>query len=42
MKVLSKEKIFGKSLNKYALTERKVMSIINHPFMVKLYYAFQT
>lgn len=27
---------------KYALTERNVLSLINHPFIVKLNYAFQT
>lgn len=42
MKVLSKDKILGKNLKRYALTERNVMSVINHPFMVKLHYAFQT
>lgn len=42
MKVLSKDKILGKNLKRYALTERNVMSVINHPFMVKLNYAFQT
>jgi serine/threonine protein kinase len=41
MKVLSKDKILGKNLKRYALTERNVMSVINHPFMVKLHYAFQ-
>ena len=42
MKVLSKDKILGKNLKRYALTERNVMSVINHPFMVRLFYAFQT
>lgn len=40
MKVLSKEKILGKNLSRYALTERNVLSIMNHPFIVKLHYAF--
>jgi len=30
------------NLVKYALTERNVLSILNHPFIVKLNYAFQT
>lgn len=28
------------NLIKYALTERNVMSVTNHPFIVKLNYAF--
>jgi len=27
---------------KYALTERNVLSVLNHPFIVKMNYAFQT
>lgn len=27
---------------KYALTERNVLSLTNHPFIVKLMFAFQT
>jgi len=42
MKVLSKDKVMTKNLKRYALTERNVMSVINHPFMVKLNYAFQS
>lgn len=42
MKVLSKDKVMTKNLKRYALTERNVMSVINHPFMVKLVYAFQS
>lgn len=51
MKVLHKSKIMrnnwifqilGNNLTKYALTERNVLSISNHPFIVKLNYAFQT
>ena len=42
MKVLSKEKILSQNLVKYALTERKVLSAVNHPFIVRLYYAFQS
>ncbi len=42
MKVLSKDKVMTKNLKRYALTERNVMSVINHPFMVRLYYAFQS
>lgn len=41
MKVLSKQKIFEDNLKRYALTERNVLSAIDHPFIVKLRYAFQ-
>ena len=42
MKVLSKEKILGKNLTAYVMTERKVLSQLKHSFMVSLHYAFQT
>ena len=42
MKVLTKAKIMGHNLTRYALTERNVLSIADHPFIVKLQYAFQT
>ena len=42
MKVLSKEKIFNQNLLKNAMTERNVLSVSNHSFIVKLNYAFQT
>ena len=42
MKILSKKKIVGNNLVKYAKTERNVMSITRHPFIVGLHYAFQT
>lgn len=42
MKVLSKTQIMSQNLVKYALTERDVLSITNHPFIVRLNYAFQT
>ena len=40
MKVLTKSKIMGHNLTRYALTERNVLSIADHPFIVKLKYAF--
>jgi hypothetical protein len=40
MKVLPKSKFIGHNLIRYALTERNVLSILNHPFIVKLRYAF--
>lgn len=42
MKVLSKQKIMGQNLVKYARTERDVLSYTKHPFIVGLNYAFQT
>jgi serine/threonine protein kinase len=42
MKVLNKDKIMAQNLVKYAMTERNVLSITNHPFIVKLNYAFQS
>ena len=41
MKVLRKERIFGQNLLKYALAERNILSVTNHPFIVKLNCAFQ-
>ena len=42
MKVLQKSKIISNNLSRYALAERNILSLINHPFIVKLNYAFQT
>jgi serine/threonine protein kinase len=42
MKVLSKSKVMSHNLTRYALTERNVLSFMNHPFIVKLDFAFQT
>ena len=42
MKVLNKDKIMFQNLLKYVKAERNVLSITNHPFIVKLYFAFQT
>jgi serine/threonine protein kinase len=48
LKVLLKENVFSKSiantehaLERYAITEKNVLAQINHPFIVKLHYAFQ-
>lgn len=40
MKVLSKEKIMGQNLTRYAKTERDVLSYTKHPFIVGLNFAF--
>lgn len=42
MKVLRKDKLANNNLKRYAMTERNVMSALNHPFMVRLAYAFQS
>lgn len=42
MKVLRKNKIFGRKLVRYAITERNLLSYVRHPFIVRLHYAFQT
>jgi serine/threonine protein kinase len=42
MKVLNKDRIMGQNLLKYAMAERNVLSLSNHPFIVKLNFAFQT
>ncbi len=42
MKVLSKQQTLSQNLLKYVLTERDVLSITTHPFIVRLNYAFQT
>ena len=42
LKLLKKEKFLGSNLVKYAFTERNILKNINHPFIVKLNYSFQT
>ena len=42
MKALDKASIMQQNILKYAMTERKILSTINHPFVVKLHYAFQS
>ena len=42
LKVLDKEKIVRRRLERYAFTERNILMKISHPFIVKLHYAFQT
>lgn len=42
LKVLDKEKILLRHLERYAFTERNILMKISHPFIVKLYFAFQT
>ena len=42
VKVLDKGAIMRQNILRYAMTERKILSTINHPFVVKLRWAFQT
>ena len=42
MKVLDKGMITRQNILRYAMTERKILSTINHPFVVRLHYAFQS
>jgi serine/threonine protein kinase len=42
MKVLSKPNIVKRKQVEHTKTERRVLGSINHPFIVRLYYAFQT
>eukprot|EP00820_Chromera_velia_P024260 Cvel_9124.t1-p1 / transcript=Cvel_9124.t1 / gene=Cvel_9124 / organism=Chromera_velia_CCMP2878 / gene_product=Protein kinase 2, putative / transcript_product=Protein kinase 2, putative / location=Cvel_scaffold518:75843-83843(+) / protein_length=1345 / sequence_SO=supercontig / SO=protein_coding / is_pseudo=false len=42
MKILRKDRIVGRNLVRYAMTERNVLSYVKHPFIVRLHWAFQT
>jgi len=42
MKILKKNKVMSGNLLRYTITERNVLSYINHPYIVSLHYAFQT
>lgn len=42
MKVLKKSNIVKRKQVEHTKTERRVLGSINHPFIVRLYYAFQT
>ena len=41
MKTINKEMIFEQKIVKYAKTERDVLALSDHPFIVKMYFAFQ-
>jgi len=41
MKILNKKDILTKNLLRYAETEKNVLNIMKHPFIVNLNYAFQ-
>jgi serine/threonine protein kinase len=40
MKVLEKSKVLKQNLVRYAMTERNVLCLAAHPFIVSLNYAF--
>lgn len=43
MKVIKKAKLTGRTLYmKYALTEKKVLTVVKHPFITELKYTFQS
>lgn len=42
VKVLDKGAIMRQNILRYAMTERKILSTVSHPFIVKLRWAFQT
>ena len=42
MKILPKKKLFEHNLVRYAMTEKHIMSVVDHPFIIKLRYSFQT
>ena len=42
MKTLQKEKIMKMNQQKNTQSERKILESVNHPFIVKLHFAFQT
>lgn len=42
MKILNKQNVVIKKQVEHTLTERSVLGKMNHPFIVKLHYAFQT
>ena len=42
LKAIRKERVFGTNLYRYIQTEKEILSLLNHPFIVKLRYAFQT
>ena len=42
MKVMSKQFLMADNKFKQVLSERNIMSSLDHPFVVKLYWAFQS
>ena len=42
MKILDKKKILSQNIVRYIITEKNVLSSIDHPFIVKLCFSIQT
>lgn len=42
LKVLNKKKLIAKKQLKYAVSEANILKKVDSPFIIKLYYAFQT
>ena len=42
MKILEKDKVFQQNLLRYAKTEKNVLQLASHPFIVGLHWAFQS
>jgi len=42
LKVLNKKKLIAKKQLKYAVSEANILKKINSPFIIKMYFAFQT
>lgn len=42
LKVLNKSQVLGKNVLRYTQTEREVLCLVRHPFIVELKFAFQT
>ena len=42
LKVLNKKKLFAKKQLKYAIGESSILKKVDSPFIVKLYFSFQT
>ncbi len=40
LKILRKKEILENNMYKYAITERNILEIADHPFIIKLYKAF--
>lgn len=40
IKTLNKDRVFTKNLTRYAQTEKNVLSVMKHPFIVRLHAAF--
>lgn len=42
MKILPKKKLYDHNLVRYAMTEKHIMSVVDHPFIIKMRFTFET